>query len=92
MNDREFNEKTATGNAFEEASERNEISDYLRKAMLTLSERDRNIVCLAYGIGVDRQYKDYEIGERLDYTSERIRQIRTKAEKKLKEVLSTVNA
>ena len=92
VQDEEFNLKTASMNAFEEASERDEISDSMRKAMLTLSTKEREILCLAYGIGVDRQYKDYEIGEKMNYTSERIRQIRKKAEEKLKVVLSTAKA
>ena len=79
----DYNSKTAAyNNSINEEDiedKRNIINTFLSK----LPERDRIIMAMAAGYGYDRDYKDYEIGEILDLTSERVRQIRLAASKKL---------
>lgn len=79
----DYNAKTAAyNNSINEEDiedKRNIINTFLSK----LPERDRIIMAMAAGYGYDRDYKDYEIGEILDLTSERVRQIRLAASKKL---------
>lgn len=79
----DYNTRTASYNDSETVEDiedkRNIINTFLSK----LPERDRIIISMAAGYGYDRDYKDYEIGEILDLTSERVRQIRLAASKKL---------
>lgn len=79
----DYNSKTAAyNNSINEEDiedKRNIINTFLSK----LPERDRIIMAMAAGYGYDRDYKDYEIGEVLNLTSERVRQIRLAASKKL---------
>jgi len=50
----------------------------------TLSEREREVVRLYFGIGEETAYTLEEIGIRFELTRERVRQIKEKAIKKLK--------
>jgi DNA-directed RNA polymerase sigma subunit (sigma70/sigma32) len=52
--------------------------------MKVLTDREKTIVSMAYGYGYTREYKDKEIGAALGLTSERIRQLRHGAVKKLR--------
>jgi RNA polymerase primary sigma factor len=54
------------------------------KLLAILSEREREIVCLYFGIGADTNYTLEEIGARFDLTRERVRQIKEAALRKLK--------
>ena len=57
----------------------------LNEAMKVLTDREKTIVSMAYGYGgYVREYKDKEIGAALGLTSERIRQLRHGAVKKLR--------
>lgn len=82
-NSQEFNTRTASYNGYVETENvddsRNIINMYLSK----LSSRERIILSMSTGYGYERDYKDYEIAEELDLTSERVRQIRLAASKKL---------
>jgi DNA-directed RNA polymerase sigma subunit (sigma70/sigma32) len=60
-----------------------------------LSERDRTIICMAAGYGYEKEYKDREIADILEMSSERVRQIRNALQTKLAKMynkLATVNA
>jgi len=57
-----------------------ELTDALEK----ISKRGAGILKMYYGIGYERQYTLEEIGEQLDLTRERIRQLKTKALKDLR--------
>ena len=85
-----FNEKTASMNEYEEQVEVEGLSDTMKVAMQALNDKERKVISMAYGIGFNRSYKDYEIGEEMGYTSERIRQIRKKAESKIKNAYTAV--
>ncbi len=55
----------------------------IERALATLTEREREIIKLSFGIGCEVQSLE-EIGERYGLTRERVRQIREKALKKLR--------
>jgi len=64
------------------------ISESLQKeierSLSTLTERERDVVRLFYGIGFNHEYTLEEIGDKFDLTRERGRQIKEKAIKRLK--------
>lgn len=57
-----------------------EINDSLK----ALTERQKDVVCFFYGIGVDHPLSLEDIGERYSLTRERVRQIKDKAITKLR--------
>ncbi len=62
----------------------NEIEDILSK----LSKREKEVIKLFFGIGEETTHTLEEIGQRLNLTRERIRQIKDKALRRLKSPLS----
>ena len=56
----------------------------VNKLFTILSDREREVVSLYYGINEDANYTLMEIGTRMDITRERVRQIKDMAIKKLK--------
>lgn len=54
------------------------------RSLATLSEREREVVKMFFGIGYDHPYSLEDIGEKFDLTRERVRQIKDKAINKLK--------
>ena len=79
-----FNEKTAVANLYEEQCEREAAKFMVQEAMKTLTEREKTIISMAYGYGYSKEYKDKEIGAVLGLTSERVRQLRHGAIKKMR--------
>jgi RNA polymerase primary sigma factor len=61
-----------------------ELADEVERAMAPLSEREREVLRLRYGLGLDRELTLEEIGRRLSITRERVRQIEAKAMAKLR--------
>jgi RNA polymerase primary sigma factor len=59
-------------------------STEIRRSMSILSDKEREIINLYFGIDVSHNYTLEEIAYRLDLTRERVRQIKDKALKKLK--------
>jgi RNA polymerase primary sigma factor len=55
------------------------------RSLATLSEREREVVILFYGIGRTSALSLTEIGERFDLTRERVRQIKEKAVRRLRQ-------
>ncbi|MFQ5830956.1 MAG: RNA polymerase sigma factor RpoD/SigA [Candidatus Methylomirabilia bacterium] len=53
-------------------------------ALATLSEKEREVVRLRFGIGKDREYTLGEVGESFSVTRERVRQIQVDAFRKLR--------
>ena len=72
------------------APDRGLLNDSLRKeierALATLSPREASIIRLYFGLNGKHQHTLEEIGEELDLTRERVRQIKEKAIKKLKQI------
>jgi RNA polymerase primary sigma factor len=58
----------------------------IKRALSTLTERERDIIGLYYGIGYKHGFTLEEIGERYELTRERVRQIKEKAIRRLKHV------
>jgi len=62
----------------------------IERALATLTEREREIIKLSFGIGTEAISLE-EIGEKYDLTRERVRQIREKALKKLRNTSRSKN-
>lgn len=60
------------------------LSDDLERALGTLSERERNILLMYFGLGGEEPMTLEDIGKRLKLTRERIRQIKEKAIQRLR--------
>lgn len=75
-NKAEFNEKSASSNSYEEISEQEGNRAMVDAAMSILSERERTIVSMFAGYGYDKEYRDSEIADRMGLSTERVRQIR----------------
>ena len=72
--------------------ESNEYNNYYVRSLLArLSKRERNILIRAFGIGVKEETLEI-IGESHGLTRERVRQIREKAIKKLREMIFVTSA
>jgi RNA polymerase primary sigma factor len=56
----------------------------IERSLSTLTERERDVVKLFYGIGYNHEFTLEEIGDKFDLTRERVRQIKEKAIKRLK--------
>jgi RNA polymerase primary sigma factor len=56
----------------------------VQRSLSTLSEKEREIINMFYGIGVPHSYTLEEIGDMFDLTRERVRQIKEKAIRRLK--------
>jgi RNA polymerase primary sigma factor len=63
---------------------RESLSREIQRSLSTLTEKEREIINLFYGIGVPHSYTLEEIGSMFDLTRERVRQIKEKAIRRLK--------
>lgn len=54
------------------------------RSLCTLTERQKDVICFFYGIGIDHPLSLEDIGERYHLTRERVRQIKDKAINKLR--------
>jgi RNA polymerase primary sigma factor len=61
-----------------------DLGNEVERALAPLSDREREVVRLRYGLGTDREYTLEEIGRRLSVTRERVRQIESRAMQKLR--------
>jgi len=59
------------------------LKEKITEVLDTLTDREREIICLRYGIGDGYTYTLEEVGRRFNVTRERVRQIEAKAIKKL---------
>jgi RNA polymerase primary sigma factor len=53
--------------------------------MSILTEREQTIIKMAFGIGYNKEYTNAEIGEELEMSSERVRQLKNGAIKKMQD-------
>jgi RNA polymerase primary sigma factor len=56
----------------------------IERSLTTLTERQKEVICYFFGIGVDHPMSLEDIGEKFSLTRERVRQIKDKAITKLK--------
>jgi len=61
-----------------------DLSNEVERALAPLSDRDKEVLRLRYGLGADREYTLEEIGQRLSVTRERVRQIESRALQKVR--------
>ena len=61
-----------------------DLSEKIKTVLSTLSPREESIIRMRFGLGEERDYTLEEIGEGLDVTRERIRQIEAKALSRLR--------
>ena len=68
----------------EDAAIRGQLADEVERAMSPLTDREREVLRLRHGLGMDRELTLEEIGRRLSITRERVRQIEAKALAKIR--------
>lgn len=74
-----------------EKNANNEFAEKLIKSVLNkLTPREQEIVKYAFGIGHSREYEINEIAEKMNYSSERIRQLKISALEKMKREYSNI--
>jgi RNA polymerase primary sigma factor len=72
-------EKTDNELVFKES-----LKTEIERSLTTLTERQKEVICFFFGIGVDHPMSLEDIGEKFSLTRERVRQIKDKAITKLK--------
>ena len=60
------------------------LAEEIRRSLSSLTEREREIVVLFFGLGASSPFSLEEIGEKFDLTRERVRQIKDKALQRLR--------
>ena len=88
----EKGEETPLGNLIEDVTSRSpeedairsELAEEVERAMSPMTEREREVLRLRYGLGLDRELTLEEIGRRLSVTRERVRQIAVQAMAKIR--------
>ena len=68
----------------EEATLEGDLSNEIARALAPLTDREKEVLRLRYGLGTDREYTLEEIGRRLSVTRERVRQIESRALQKVR--------
>lgn len=81
-----FTEKTAVDNEYQEEMDKEYTSSVSGALMSILNEREQTIVKMAFGIGCNKEYTNQEISEEIGMSSERVRQIKNAAIKKMQEI------
>lgn len=67
-----------------ELDHKESLKTEIDRSLKTLTERQKEVICFFFGIGVDHPMSLEDIGERFHLTRERVRQIKDKAITKLK--------
>ena len=60
------------------------LKQEIDRSMQSLTERQKEVICYFFGIGIDHPMSLEDIGERFSLTRERVRQIKDKAITKLR--------
>jgi RNA polymerase primary sigma factor len=68
----------------EESILQSDVSNEVERALAPLSDREKMVLRLRYGLGTDREHTLEEIGRHLSVTRERVRQIESRALQKLR--------
>ena len=68
----------------EDTAIESDLSNEVERALAPLSDREKEVLRLRYGLGAEREYTLEEIGKRLSVTRERVRQIESRALQKLR--------
>jgi RNA polymerase primary sigma factor len=76
--------KDETVRSPEDSALEGDLSNEVERAMAPLSDREKEVLRLRYGLGQERELTLEEIGRRLSVTRERVRQIESRALQKLR--------
>ena len=68
----------------EDTALESDLSNEVERALAPLSDREKEVLRLRYGLGAEREYTLEEIGKRLSVTRERVRQIESRALQKVR--------
>jgi RNA polymerase primary sigma factor len=68
----------------EDSALESDLSNEVERALAPLSDREKEVLRLRYGLGAEREYTLEEIGKRLSVTRERVRQIESRALQKVR--------
>jgi len=79
-----FNEVSATSNECENDSEKDFAKVMVTSVLKKLTPVEQEVIKYAFGIGYMREYEIQEIADKLDFSSERIRQLKIQALDKIK--------
>jgi len=63
---------------------RESLGKEIQRSLSTLSEKERDVINLYYGLGKNHEYTLEEIALKFDLTRERVRQIKEKAIRRLR--------
>ena len=78
-----FTERTAVENEYQDEIDKEYSSAVSGALMSVLTEREQTIIRMAFGIGYTKEFTNAEIGEDLGMSSERVRQLKNGAIKKM---------
>ena len=82
---KEISDKMSAGRPYtNEAVEDAELNENMHQRLERLNDRERDVICHYYGIEGKEKLTMAEIGDMLNYSRERIRQIRKTAERKMR--------
>jgi RNA polymerase primary sigma factor len=76
--------KDTTTRSPEEIAIESQLAEEVERAMAPLTDREREVMRLRYGLGTEREHTLEEIGRRLSLTRERVRQLEQQALKKMR--------
>lgn len=79
----DYNISTSSYNNYLDTEELDYKRNIINNLLNTLPEREKIILSMSMGYNSDREYKDAEIAEKLNMTSERVRQLKNEAIKRL---------
>jgi RNA polymerase primary sigma factor len=79
--------KTSSRNDYEQESENDHLKSIIAYGMECLTDVEKTIIKMSFGVGYDREYDNNEIGEEVNYTAERVRQLKNKALEKMQSYL-----
>lgn len=83
-----YNNYSSSFNGYEKISNDDFNNKLIANLLKKLPEREKTIITLYFGIGYDREYEIQEIAEKLDLTTERVRQLKNSVLERFKKEYS----
>lgn len=87
----EYNMKSSSVNEYEAIADKDANAAVVDAVMSVLTEKERTVVAMFAGYGYDKEYRDSEIADRMGYSTERVRQIRKSAIRKMSKARSSLS-
>lgn len=85
-----FNNVSSTINECEKSTNHEFAKKLVQSVLNKLTQKEQEVVKYAFGIGHSREYEINEIADKMEYSSERIRQIKISALEKMKREYSKI--